>query len=329
MILLFVIFGITCNILDFARHKKHQLVFNLLVSLGMGWFCWYTLGQQADFVDEALRSFQSFLGFGWPILLGLGLLMGLNWWLESKKWQLLVNRLEVISIWTALESVMLGLVFGVFVPRSVGYPFGRIYRLPVAQKWKLVGASLLNSTLQLVVTLIFGILGLAVVFWSELPMDAMYRWSSWASIGLAGLLLVLIALRRSLVHMVLKLSPKLAAFIVLIHQYTPKDIIHQMVLSMVRYVVFAAQLLLVLYCFHPGMDWWLMFGLVSVVYLFKTIIPSPNLVVDLGVRQLSGMALLELGGVSPADAFTATLVIWMVNLLLPSVLGVVLLWRRR
>lgn len=291
-------------------------------------FLWSYIQAHPDFVDRAFDSLKLLMSFGWLLLVGVLLLMCFNWLLESKKWHLLVSRVAPISFLIALESVLLGLVFGVFVPRSVGYPFGRIYRLPVTNKWRLIGASLFNSTVQLLVTLFFGLVGLAMVLISELDLDILYGWSTGLSVGLLAVLVALIVYRRTLIRILSGVSPKLTSFMEVVNDYSAVEIGKLVVLSVLRYFVFTVQLLMVLYCFHHEMDWVQMFGLVSVLYLFKTIIPSPNAVVDLGVRQFSGMVLLEMGGVGSADAFTSTLVIWWVNLLLPSVVGLVLLWRK-
>ena len=63
------------------------------------------------------------------------------------------------------------------------------------------------------------------------------------------------------------------------------------------------------------------------IFLIKSIVPSFNFLADLGIRELSALQFFESYGAIELNILTATLSIWILNLLIPSILGTVLLWR--
>ena len=78
----------------------------------------------------------------------------------------------------------------------------------------------------------------------------------------------------------------------------------------------------------PTISFWTILLYVSLVYLSKTLVPSFNFLSDLGVREFSSIFFLGLCGVAPEVALSAGMFIWVVNLLLPSLLGGILIWRK-
>jgi len=67
---------------------------------------------------------------------------------------------------------------------------------------------------------------------------------------------------------------------------------------------------------------------IALVYLGSTIVPSFALA-ELGVRESLAVILLPAAGIDPAVAFIATLLVWIINILLPSIAGMVLFFRSR
>lgn len=88
------------------------------------------------------------------------LLMFVNWTIEAIKWKLVTKHLQTISIWNALKGVMLGVTVSLIMPNRTGEFVGKIMVLDRENRVKGVLASMLASVSQLLMTLIFGVLGM-------------------------------------------------------------------------------------------------------------------------------------------------------------------------
>ena len=66
---------------------------------------------------------------------------------------------------------------------------------------------------------------------------------------------------------------------------------------------------------------------VEVVFLVKTITPAFNLLSDLGVREAAALWVFGPFGTSPPVLITATLTLWLVNILVPVLVGLIWVWR--
>jgi len=89
-------------------------------------------------------------------------------------------------------------------------------------------------------------------------------------------------------------------------------------------VVFSAQYLILLDTFGVEMLWWQGFLMNAVIYLVMALVPTIA-VVELGLRGKVSLYFLGLLSNNTAAIIAATVGIWLINLLLPAVLGSILL----
>lgn len=94
--------------------------------------------------------------------------------------------------------------------------------------------------------------------------------------------------------------------------------------SLLRYVVFVIQYILLLQSFDVVTGWVTAWWLISVLYLCLAIVPTIALA-ELGIR---GALALSLFGLVSADALgilTASFSIWLINLVLPAIAGSIMM----
>lgn len=89
-------------------------------------------------------------------------LMLLNWFLEALKWKYLVQRVEKISTWKAVESVFCGLTWAVFTPNRIGEYGGRVLFLYPRKRILGAIAMAVGAAGQMVVT---NVLGALAILW--------------------------------------------------------------------------------------------------------------------------------------------------------------------
>ena len=91
-------------------------------------------------------------------------------------------------------------------------------------------------------------------------------------------------------------------------------------LSAVRYGIFSAQFVFLVFAFAPAASWLAAAGGVALVFFAKSAIPSFTLA-DLGIREGAAVYFMSALGIAAAAAFNAAFLLFCVNLLLPSLVG--------
>jgi hypothetical protein len=98
-------------------------------------------------------------------------------------------------------------------------------------------------------------------------------------------------------------------------------------LSFIRYGVFMAQYMLVFPVFGValglGQLWWGM----SVVFLVMAVVPTFTFLTELGLRWEANIQVLELLGAGAVGIFASSLAIWLINLIIPALIGSLLILR--
>ena len=87
--------------------------------------------------------------------------MFLNWFLEALKWKFLVQKIEVITTWKAVESVFCGLTWAVFTPNRIGEFGGRVFSLSPNKRIKGAVVMTVGTIGQMVLTNVLGLLALS------------------------------------------------------------------------------------------------------------------------------------------------------------------------
>ena len=92
-------------------------------------------------------------------LLPAVLLMPVNWWLESWKWQRLLKPFWKISLLQAYKAVAAGITLSLFTPNRVGDYGGRILAVPAKHNWHAVIATMAGNVAQMLALFTGGLLG--------------------------------------------------------------------------------------------------------------------------------------------------------------------------
>src|SRR6476469_4249968 len=177
------------------------------------------------------------------------LLMLANWSVEALKWKISVAAVLPVSFWRAFEAVLSGVSFSVSMPNRVGEYAGRVLYLPEGSRLKAIPISLVCSISQLVVTLLAGLIGLALI---RTPLQQHTITSFWYQVvfwgtGFAALLLTLFYFSTGAVRRLLQrwLRYSRYAFILAsLHLFHASLLLKLLSLSAVRYIIFTLQYVL-------------------------------------------------------------------------------------
>lgn len=259
----------------------------------------------------------------WIIALVI-LLVPINWMIEAIKWRFALRGIKSIGIEVAVKTALYGAGIGLFTPNRIGDPFGRVALLKTERKAEAGILAVQCGLAQQLATIIFGLIGMEL---------------------LANHLVFADYLKNSMVILGVALSLIIAGVFVFGNRYIVKDLAKTKVfkrmgldanlfanipfsrslvvlaLSLIRYLVFSTQFVLVLHLFGYSSGLEQAYSTVFVTYLFASLIPVLS-IADASVR--SGFAVVFVGAFwnHPAAIVLAAHTVWLLNVALPALLAV-------
>lgn len=253
-----------------------------------------------------------------------------NLWFQFRKWRyvLLTNgyRLTDSTIW---QSLLLGFAFGIVTPARVGEFGGRLLVSRALQNKSAPGLVAADKFAAMIVTVSFGLLAAAVwgmhFQWFGIAVAVivaaialLFPFIAWRGIRIADAALQKTGRKGIVVRAIRRLSE--ATRLLTIPQYRM-----MLLYSTGFYLTFVAQFSILLLGFEEANILFTVLG-VSCVMIAKTVVP-PVTLGELGVREGFTVFFLAMIGMSAASAFSASLLLFLINILIPSAAGGVLLLR--
>jgi uncharacterized membrane protein YbhN (UPF0104 family) len=256
------------------------------------------------------------------ILFG-GLLLIANLGIRTLKWRIMLHTVKnKPSFWEAFGSVMLGISFGSFTPGEVGDFAGRALHIADARKSHLVGLALLDKAQIFVVTsaaggislvflllsdsvfiipICFFILFLSLVFFMRMDLLAVFGHRLNASF-----------FRKSWVTRVLD------GFTLL----KPQQLFTTLLCTLLFHGVLVVQMFYFIHAFGEITLFHAFIGTSAMMFV-KSCLPIS--LGDLGIREAGSVFFFSSFGISQAAALNASLLLFVTNVLFPSVCGTIFL----
>lgn len=269
-------------------------------------------------------------------LLAVILLMPINWGLEARKWQILVDPLEKISLSRSFFAILSGLSLAVITPNRIGEYGGRILYLKRMNKLRAISVTVIGSFSQLIITILCGIGGLVyyILHLGAIQGNILFSTALWQkfSLGLLAILtagLVILYFRLDLIVNLfskVKLLSRLKTFILILGRFSPRELGKLLLLSFGRYLLFSVQYLFLLQLSGVGLIWWQGLLMISLIFLIMAIIPTIALA-EVMIRGEVSLFFLGMLSGNKLGIITATVGIWFINLILPAIIGSLLLLR--
>ena len=270
------------------------------------------------------------------------LLMLINWGTESLKWKILIAQSEKVNFLNAYRAILGGLAVSIFTPNRVGEFMGRVFILKKTDPVKAILLTVVGSFSQLLVTIVAGTAAYLVFAPRYFP--AVVPESSWLVKGfsvtliLISVVMLIAFFNLSVLHRVSilipsKYSEKIRSSIDAIAGCPRQLLLKTILLSAFRYLVFSFQFFLSLRLMELNFTFTESLPVIMVMYLVLAAIPTAALT-ELGVRGSVAVFLFGLvygsQGPDPETALaivSATTLIWILNIALPSLAGVLVVSR--
>jgi hypothetical protein len=276
-----------------------------------------------------LKLQQNYLVIGLVILM-----MFLNWFLESLKWKFLISKIEKVTIKGSIRAVFSGITVSAFTPNRVGEYAGRVFCLEKADRIQGVLITVIGSMAQLITTIVFGLIGILLLPNLMPAFDVFLSEFIFAypillfTIILLNVLLVTLFLNASVFSSVLskfKFLRKFAKYNEVFAFYNYSELLEVLLYSVARYIVFTTQFFILLQVFEVHISYIDAIILITSMLFVVSVIPTIA-ITEIGVRGSVALFLFGLVSANTAGILSATFVMWVINLLLPALIGTIFIF---
>ncbi|MEL7530563.1 MAG: lysylphosphatidylglycerol synthase transmembrane domain-containing protein [Bacteroidota bacterium] len=312
-------------------------VAQFLITVCVLGFVYHRLSQE-DWQDWSSRMPNALWQQGFLLLTVM--LIPLNLGLETRKWQVLVRSYyPQITFLQLFKAVLAGMATGIFTPNRIGEYAGRVMSLPQGFRLEAGTHTLVNRLLQMMATLLVGTLSwFGLWYFGQPQFRDLIGIDTPLALGIGGILVLSV-----LIFLWILLRPQWLLMAFRIHRWdlpfvqriytallglgTPQ-ILSALGLALLRYAVFTTQYVLLLYAFGYEGILMLALGLIGLCFLIKSLLPSIALT-ELGVRESVALWLMGAFSIAAFTVVGSTFILYICNLILPSILGLYFVYRIR
>lgn len=255
-------------------------------------------------------------------------LMFFNTSLEGYKWYMLTRSVEPVTYAQAYSSYLAGIAFSIITPNRIGEYPGRILYLGRSHTFRYINVSILGVISQLSAVYIFGMAGL---IYYNFAFPASISKLALAACVVANVLAAVIYWRFEDWVPAMERIPVLRKFALYGKLLNRMSTTHQMKIlgvSLLRFAIFTAQYLFLLRWMNVAIPLAEGFFLAALFFWVMAVIPTITLT-ELGIRGEVSIYLFQHFSTNTVGMLAATAGIWLLNLIIPSVLGSLLILRMR
>ena len=290
----------------FLKNKFFVFLLKLLVVVAAFYFIYNQLAgnEQLDWekFSQLVDRKKSFFGILFILLFSV-----VNRFLEILKWQNLVSFINPISIGEATKQVLGALTAGIFTPNGLGEYAGKAMYFNKKQTKKIIFLNLICNGIQMILTILFGIIGLAIIgYW---------KWSI-VILTVAFLVFILIFFSKKITikgYSIEKLLNKINEIPKHIHQ-------KNMIYGLFRYLVFSHQYYFLFLAFDVDLPYLSLISTIAVVYFLASSLPSFQFL-DFAVKGSVALFFFGKLGVNEWIVIFISTLMWFLNVVLPVIIG--------
>ena len=301
--------------------KKYlSIIIKIVIVFFSFYFIYHQLVENKSFEELDISVLIDTVKKNKVYLVGVILMMFLNWLVEALKWRYMISKIENISIMTAYRAVFTGITVSTFTPNRIGEYGGRVFCLEKGDRIKAVFITVLCSMSQLLVTILYGSISLFILF-DEILID-----KTFLSVSLLILLnLFLLFSYFNISHIVnflgkFKLIKSFKKYLEVLVMYSYKDLFIAFIYSNTRYFIFSLQFIILLHVF--GINISFMDAILSVMLIFFFITITPTITIaEIGVRGSVAIFVLGLFSSNDIAILSSTTLLWLINLIIPAIIG--------
>lgn len=257
----------------------------------------------------------------WEILLLALIMMPVNWILETIKWRGLVNQIQEISIIKSLKSILAGILLSLITPNRVGELGGKLIYIEKEKRSAVLYINSVCAMTQLLVTMLAGLFSL---FFLQEALSIWIKVEGLLLLGLivlTSLLLLIVFFRSNTLMKVFNIFSKKQDLAIKLDTLSRVKLIG---ISLVRYFVFCIQFYIIIRVFEAEISFFESSVAIALIFLLTAVVPT-GWISDLPVRTSIAFFVFELMSFNGSSGLSASILLWLINLLIPALISLVLL----
>ena len=309
-------------------NKRLHLLFRAVSLLAVSYLIYVEVFQKKDIKELSQFLFSHSREDTWLLFLAL-FLMPINWLLDTIKWRYLILRLQPVSLWLSYSGTFVGTTISLFTPNRIGGFVGRVLVLRPENRFRASLLSVWSNIGQLIVSVTVGILAL-IWYSKDIFQDSFFNWLLISS-SIFTLMVYAFYLSPALLIRIFSannyLWRKFKKTLLALRYLNSSKLLVVLLVSLFRYAVFTFQFASILYFFDVENSMLTLFSGVAVVYLITTIVPSVTLA-EFGIREVVALQVFRTDGSAEIGVLYASLLIWLINILLPALIGQLIVLKR-
>lgn len=262
-------------------------------------------------------------------LLPCFILFFVNWGLEAYKWQRMLLPFSSYSYKQALQATLAGVSLRLITPNQTGDIAGRLLFRGDVSKWKGSSLSIMAYIAQWLVTFLIGIPA-CILFLGRYDFDLyqMQHKGLWCFVIFA-LILLFLYFRMNQIQAWIRIKTPLKKWI---PESSPSQavatsmLIFQLTASILRYIVFSYQYMLLLWYFGVSISWQDASIAIPSIFVAQAFLPG-FLLIDLGIRGSAALFFIGFFSSSETGILLSAYSIWLINVVLPALVGWLIILR--
>jgi hypothetical protein len=295
-------------------HKAKQFLLvlaKLLIVAGAFYYLYHQL--QANNTSDWMKIGSQFSVLSFLGILSLSLI---NWILEILKWQNLVSYICQISIKESMKQTLGSLTASIFTPNRIGEYGAKMLYFDKKDAKKIVLLNLIGNSTQMIVTTFFGVFGLVITGLHLEFFQGIYT----EILVIAILLIILLTLAYAFRNREFIYGFTFTKLIVKIKE-VPRNIYRtNFQLATLRYFIFSHQFYFLLVLFDVSISYPTALATLFIMYFIASIVPTIHLM-DIVIKGSVAVFLFGKLGVNEWIVVSITFLMWLLNLVLPVVIG--------
>ncbi len=249
----------------------------------------------------------------------------LNYGLEAFKWQLLLSPLQKVNLVNAYKSILAGITISIFTPNRTGEVIGKVLYLDLQEKLKAAMLNFSGSMAQMICTSLAGLWG-TIIYLNYFALKDVNLPTTKVIYSIAiicSALAFLIYFNQQKFFLWTskkKWAQKFRISFTNQQQFKSSLQVKVLLLSLIRYLVFSTQLILLLRFCGIHASFFQLFLLCTVFFLVMWFLPSFALT-ELGVRGSVAVLIFQNVSNNISGALLAVVLLWIINVALPALIG--------
>ena len=312
-------------------YKTYNIIIQSVIIIAALWFLYDAFNEKDIFsYEDLLIDYFSRSDFLWAFMMVVAL-MPVNWGIEAQKWRYIVETREEISFWRAAKGVLAGASVSSLSPNRVGDFLGRVFVLKKTRFLQGTFITLIGSYAQTLVSFVFGFIAIIYL----LLQHSLWEEKYFILLQIIGILLIIVLLflyyRISvLAQIVPKKWKRISEYIQVFSSYKYTELSIILAYSILRYLVFSSQFVLLLWAVGFHISIVQLYILVSSIFFLNMLRPSIALLefvirgaISITVFRFYADYIMPGLKFDDAQVFIASTLIWLVNIILPAIIGLI------